>query len=359
MRPVPPILRASIALLLLGLAVPIALRIDVEAGNDAWIDPSGAAWNDLQRIEERFGRSDGFVIALFAADVLAPDALAWQRRVVDAVRILPGVEQVTALVDARDVAIVDGDIEAVPLLPRGVRAGGAWLPGQRERILQHPLYSGLLVSASGDVGAIVVEPSLGLDERGLSHLQDRLTELSRAAAPAGEVLIAGLPAQKRAISRAVNADQRITVPLIFAVLLVFLAFFLRDARLVLIAALAVPTALAWTYAVINAVGHPLDAVLGLLPPLVMGTTVITSLHLLNGHAETIIAGGHRVRSTLRRVAVPLSLTTLATLAGMIGLWWGAVPAVRSFAEFAAAGILAAVAAPILWLWALGPWLDQG
>ncbi|MBA2480219.1 MAG: hypothetical protein H0V44_06125, partial [Planctomycetes bacterium] len=357
MPQIPPWARIAIATVLIAAAVPVVARLEVEAGNDAWIDTGGPAWRDLQRVEALFGRSDGFVIGLLAPDALSAESFAWQERIAAAAADLPGVERIASLATATDVAVIDGELEAVPLVPRAVRSGGPWPPGARERILGHPLYAGLLVSPAGDACAIAIEPGRAQDERALALMQDRLERIIAADPAPGEALLAGLPAHKRAISRVVNRDQRLTVPLTFVVMVLLLSVFLRDARAVVVAALAVPTALIWTYSVIAATGTPLDAVLGLLPPLVMGTTVITSLHLLTGHAHTVRSGGHRVRDSLRRVCVPLSLTTVATIAGLIGLWWGAVPAVRSFALFATAGVVAAVSAPILWLWVASHWLS--
>jgi predicted RND superfamily exporter protein len=326
------------ALLLLGvalLAVPGALMVRPGAGNRAWIDPLGPAAQDLAAVEATFGRQDGFVIAVSAADVLAPAAVAWQREATSALVALPGVVGVDGLTTAQDVVFDEQGPAPIPLLS---------LP--RADILAHPLYRGLLVAPDGTMAALVVRLAV-LDDGATVALESRVRAVLAAVPPAAGVTwqLGGLPAQQQAINRAVAADQARTVPATVLALAVLLVLVLRDWRPVLVVLAGVGGALMWTLALLGWLDRPQDALLGLLPPLVLGVGTATGLHLVWAVGLSMRDGqAPSGRGALRLVLAPLGLATLTTMAGVGGLWWGAVPAVRDFAPWA----VWAVAMAALW-----------
>ena len=345
-----------LALLICLAPLPLVLGLKSATGNDAWIDTTGPAWHDLQLVGERFGRDDGFVIGVFADDVLAPSVLRWQAAFEQALGSLPGITRRTSLLTAQDVGVDDFGPAPMPLLP----VTGVVDDAARARILAHPLYGGLLVARDGRASGILVEVAADLGQDGVTALaQDVRRLLSEVPPPDGtQALLGGLPVQKQAINDAVLADQHLTVPLSIAIHTLLLLILLRRPLLMAVPLLALAGSLTWTYATVALAGRPLDAILGLLPPLVMGVAVAVSLHLVYGYAAQVAAGAvHPLAATLRQVTVPLIIATLTTALSVGGLWWGPVEGVRRFAPFATAGVLWGATAPFLWLWALRPFLS--
>lgn len=345
-----------IAFLICLAPLPLVLGLKSATGNDAWIDTAGPAWHDLHLVEERFGRDDGFVIGVFANDVLAPAVLAWQAGFEQALGALPGITRRTSLLTAQDVGVDEFGPAPTPLL----RTDGVPDANDRDRVLAHPLYAGLLVARNGRAGGILVEVAPELDQDALTALAGRVRALLAAQPPPAGVdaLLGGLPVQKQAINDAVLADQHLTVPLSMAIHTLLLLVLLRRPVLMAVPLLALAGSLAWTYATVALAGRPLDAILGLLPPLVMGVAVAVALHLVYGYAAQVAAGAARpLTATLRQVTVPLIIATLTTAISVGGLWWGPVEGVRRFAPFAAAGVVLGALAPFLWLWALRPFIS--
>ena len=329
-------------------AIPLAGRVVVANGNSSWIDAQGPSAIALAQVEARFGRQDGFVIMVAAADVLDAPLVAWQRRIGEAVSSLPGVAGLDSLATARDVQLEDG--EPVPV---------ALLSQPRDRILAHPLYRNLLVAADGRAAGILIRLAATVDADAGIALEGWLRELLATTPPpsGAEAVLGGLMCQQQAINRAVAADQRLTVPVSLALLALVLLSVLRDVRLAAFALAAVGGALAWTFAALALAGRPVDAILGLLPPLVMGIGVATSLHLSFAMAEAVSSGDPRPgHAAVRRTLMPLLLATFTTMAGIGGLWWGAVPAVRDFALWGSLAVLLAAVWPFLLLQAAIPLL---
>lgn len=336
--------------------LPLVLGLKSATGNDAWINTAGPAWHDLTLVSERFGRDDGFVIGVFAEDVLAPTVLTWQTGFEQALGALPGITRRTSLLTAQDVSVDDFGPAPTSLLP----VGGVLNDSDRARVLGHPLYGGLLVARTGRASGILVDVAPELDQDALAALAERVRALMRDQPPPSGVqaLLGGLPVQKQAINDAVLADQHLTVPLSMAIHTLLLLILLRRPVLMAVPLLALAGSLAWSYATVALVGRPLDAILGLLPPLVMGVAVAVALHLVYGYAAQVAAGATRpLAATLKQVTVPLIIATLTTAISVGGLWWGPVEGVRRFAPFAAAGVVLGALAPFLWLWALRPFIS--
>ena len=329
-----------LALLLVGLiAVPFAASVRTGAGNRQWIDPASQTAQALAAVEGAFGRQDGMVIGLFADDVLAEPLLAWQRQAVEEVATFPGIVAVDSVVNAQDVEVDELGPAAVPLLSRS-----------RELILAHPLYRGLLVAADGRAAALVVRLAAS-DDAATVALEEQLQRwLAQHPPPAGSVVLGGLPVQQQALNRAVAADQALTVPVMIGVLAVLLLLILRDWRPAAVVLLATGSALVWTFAILGLAGREIEALLGLLPPLVLGIGTATGLHLSWALGAPAAAGGrYPQRQVLAQTIAPLGLATLTTMVGVGGLWWGAVPAIMHFAPWAVLGVALAALFPALWV----------
>ncbi len=326
--------------------LPAALRVQVDTGTGGWIDARGPAAQDLARVESRFGRQDGILIALFAADVLAPDAIAWQRTMAARLAELPGVTAVDGLATAQDVVVDELGPAPAPLLDQ-----------PRARILSHPIYRGLLLAPDGTAAAIVAHLDRAVDDHAAIALEARIEALLQdLPAPSGSsVVLGGLAVQQHAIGRIIARDQLVTVPATVLLLTVMLAATIPSVWAVQASLLGIGSALAWTYAGMALCGQHIDALLGLLPPLVLGIGVATACHVIRALALAHVAGEPQPRhAALRRLRLPVTLATLTALAGVGGLWLGAVPAVRSFAPWAMAGVVLGTALPVMWLMAVMP-----
>jgi len=357
----------AIAIALTVGCLPVAARLTFNSGGDGWIESGSPAWKEFTVIADRFGRPDGFVVGIFSADVLAPAVRSWQATLEQRVGALVGVRKakdagdhpVRSLLTEQDVEITSLGPEPVALLPVDHSALAA---RRRQQVLEHPLYAGLLIARDGRATAILIDIERGLDDRAVQDLYARLrAALAATPPPAGvATVIGGLPVQQQAINAAVVADQRLTVPISILIHTCLLVLILRRLLMVLVPLASIASSLVWTYAIVAVTGRPLDAILGLIPPLVMGVAVSAGLHLVYAFAsERVVGNPDPLAGARRRVALPLLLAALTTALGVLGLYLGPVPAVRQFAPYAAAGVLLAALAPYLWLWALAPWIDVG
>jgi hypothetical protein len=342
------VVSATLALL------PAALRVEVEPGSESWVDRNGEAYVRSMLVAERFGPSDDIVVAYFGDDVLDRAVVAWERRLIAAVRDLPGVRRVDGLTEADDVVFDEFGVGDVPLIDADSRALTA---AEQLAVRDHPIYSGLLIAKDGRGAAVLVKLVPDLAARDVQGLAAELRHiLKRTPPPAGVVAhIGGLPIQKLAVAEVVSSDERRMLPLIAVLLSVMLLALLGFSAGALACLGAVASTTIAVRALLALTGTTVDALLTLLLPLVMAVTVATSLHLV----IPVVRAASRRRdpvAEVRRVTLPILMTAATTAAGLLGLVLGPVTAVGRFGQFAVAGVVIATLCSYAWVWAVWPFL---
>jgi len=126
------------------------------------------------------------------------------------------------------------------------------------------------------------------------------------------------------------------------VLIFMLTMIFRRPSGVLLPLLATLVSLVWTMGFYALCGFELNTITSLLPPVVMVLAVSNSVHLYNGWLH--LDGDDRCRiekisDKVGQLFLPCLFTALTTGLGLISLTISAVPAVRQFALFAAAGVI--------------------
>ena len=99
---------------------------------------------------------------------------------------------------------------------------------------------------------------------------------------------------------------------------------------------------AWTLGAYELAGFELNAITGLLPPILMVLSLAVSVHLIQGWLDAPAAADDRVARILgvvRRLLFPCFFCSLTTALGFASLVTSSMPAVRQFGVFAALGVM--------------------
>lgn len=154
------------------------------------------------------------------------------------------------------------------------------------------------------------------------------------------VLVTGLPLHKFEAGRMVGRDQKIFSPLAFFILGVVLLCITRHfSGLVLPLAVAAIT-ICWTLGLYSILGHSLNIITSLLPPVMMTLAVTTSIHIYLHWAQNPEGDNEeRIVAALRSLYRPCLFASLTTAIGFLSLLMSHTPAVRMFGLFAAIGVL--------------------
>lgn len=170
--------------------------------------------------------------------------------------------------------------------------------------------------------------------------------------------VSGSPMGEAAIAAALDQEQRRMVPLVGGVLFVLLLLVYRSFWLALGSLFPALAGIAWTGALQDGLGHPVNPVTALLPPVLLAVGVAGSVHLIEAYLEAR-AGGQAPerasRSAVRAIRVPAIGCAATTLAGFLALCMSPIPAIDRFGLLAAVGVLVTA---LFTFAALPPWLRR-
>ena len=139
-------------------------------------------------------------------------------------------------------------------------------------------------------------------------------------------------------------DTKLMIPLLTVTVVVVLFFLFRNLRGVLLPLLVVAISITWTMGLMAALGVPLYTISTMLPVILVAVGIGDALHILSHYEDIVIDGKHKdnrviVAQLMKKLGVPLLVTTLTTGAGFLSLWWAEMPPFRIFGVFTALGIL--------------------
>jgi len=306
-------------------------------------DPARAFYDELL---ERFGSDDVALVVLRSPALFEPEGLATLAKVTRALEAVDGVHHVEGLANAIRMRPMDGDVEISGFLDRLPETPNE-AARLRAEVLEDPLRAGTFVSRDATATAILVTFDRMPEERFLARGLD--LEVLRAARAqladtdvAMEILLAGTPHVKAEVGRLLTAELALMIPVVFVLMSALSIAFFRSPRLGLAPIAAVALGLIWTLGVMGWVGHDLNIVTTLIPPLVLALGFAYATHVVSSHRnESIVAqrdasgSAGAARAALERVVFPVTFTALTTAAGFLSLTTNGLAVIRGFGVFAA------------------------
>jgi len=329
-------------------------RVRVDPSLNEMLPEGDSARLFYEDLVERFGSDDVVFVVLRSTELFTPIGLDTLVRVTRALEAAPGVHHVEGLANALRMRAVDDDLdisgflETLPTTPEEADR-------LRVDVLADPLRAGSFVSRDGSATGILVTFQRIPEDRFLAENLDLgLLEAARAAAPDMRVILAGTPHIKAEVGRLMTSELARMVPLVFLLMGTLSCAFFRSLRLGLVPLASVALGLVWTVGLMGWVGHDLNIVTTLIPPLVLALGFAYSTHVVASFQANADAGaddeGGSVRSrterALSRVAFPVTFTALTTAVGFLSLTTNGLEVIRGFGVFAAVSTAATLLAAL-------------
>lgn len=300
---------------------------------------------------ETFGLEDPIIVGIASTsdrDLFGVEALGALRRLDDAVREVPGVRSndVTSLASVRAIWGEDGDLAVEWIIPRD---GSTSELAQTaiERLGHMPMLTGSLVSADRRLLTLIVPVE---DANNADEVMARLRQLIAAEAANSdqfEFHIAGVAAMNARLADTVDRDTVVFIPaaVITVLLIVFVA--LRSVPALLGPLLTIAGSAAIAIGTLGWLGSKYYLITTALPVVIMAIAVADSLHVSMIYMrirqlEPHLDARQSAAMALRRTWMPITLTSVTTIAGFMGLSFGAaMQPISEFGQYAALGVLAA------------------
>lgn len=319
-------------------------RIRIDPSLNEMLPADDPARRFYEELLERFGSDDVVVVSLRSESLFSPDGLATLVRVTRAIERAEGVHHVEGLANAIRLRPVEGDLEISEFLDP-LPQSQAEADRLRADAVQDPLRAGTFVSIDGTATGILVTFDRMPEDVFLAKSYDlRVLELARAGAPGMTVVLAGTPHIKAEVGRLLTRELTLMVPIVFVLMSILSSLFFRSVRIGMVPIAAVALGLVWTIGVMGWVGHDLNIVTTLIPPLILALGFAYATHVVAGFQA--LTGDDRAERALSRVAFPVLFTALTTIAGFLSLLTNRLEVIQGFGIFSAVSTVATLLAAL-------------
>jgi len=348
-----PKLTLVVVLLLFLVAVAQLSSLTVDTRADAFLSSDNPALLYRDRVKEQFGLSDPIVIAVVHEQgIFSPAVLQFVAALTDAVMEVDNIEysRVVSLATEKDIRSGAEGMEVVPFFePWPEEEGQAEYMEQAVRTI--PLYMGSLVADAGIATLITAE--LVDDGRAEEAYQSIQVLIEDWQLPAGvSVHVAGEGAISGYLGGYIDADAKRLNPLTGLIILSIIFIAYKRWLAVFLCASLIAASVLITLGVMAQQQTPFYIITNALPVILIGISVADAIHIFSHYYDLQAKSPQRqapelMVETIGAMWRPITLTTLTTMAGFLGLYFAAyMPPFKAFGLYAALGVAMA------WLYSL-------
>lgn len=343
-----------LALLLL-LSVTGLRLLKTDTRSDAFLSPDNPALVYREVVREQFGQSDPMLVAIVATGpngIYTPEILRLVKELSGDVATLENIDAENTLSLATE-SLITGNvsgIEVIPLLdplPTSIEEAN-WV---REQVDSFPLFLGSLAARDGTaalIAANLIDEDLAESTYNeiLALLRGRVLPEGVAVHVAGEGAIAGY------LGAYIDEDARKLNPIASVIIILTIVFAFRRLAPAMLAVVIILASVSSALGSMAYAGIPFFVITNALPVILIGISVADTIHIFSHFYDAQAASPQTQRreliiSTMQAMWLPVTITSITTAAGFLGLYFAAtMPPFRYFGLFAAIGVGAA------WLYSL-------
>lgn len=335
-------------LLMVGLASGLS-KIYKDSRADAFLAEDNPALLYKDKVREIFGLSDPLVIAIedvSTEGVFRLETLELVARLTDQVNELDSVNaaRTISLATENNIVGVPDGLEVTPFLEL-LEDGGS--PGiVRKAVGDFPLYHGMLVSSDDAMTVIVVEL---YDDDLAEETYKAILELTDAIEldPTVSIHVAGEGAVLGFLGHYIDRDASRLNPMAGLIITIMLIVAFRRLLPALLGNVIIAASVLMTVGFMAYNGVPFFVITNAMPVILIGIAVADTIHILSHYYECQAKNpGRPLKDCIEEAVIvmfrPVTLTTLTTVAGFLGLYASSyMPPFEYFGLFTAFGVLVA------------------
>ncbi|MFH1851372.1 MAG: MMPL family transporter [Candidatus Neomarinimicrobiota bacterium] len=336
--------------LFFGWQVP---RAKIQTDFETYIPEDVPARVNTAALDDIFGGSDVVMILLETDDVLNPATLQRVQAISRRVNRIRGVEQVLSLFDSKDIRGEDGMMIVEPAVKRIPKTADQTAQ-LRDALRSNDLVYELVVSTDFNMTAVILTLDETIDDRTI------ITEIDAIIAdtPGTEtVRIGGMPETRLSLQQDIARDFIFLMPLALILMVLTLLLTFRQLRGVLLPFTVVIMSILFGMGLQVLIGWEMTILSILLPVMLIAIANNYGIHLVAKYQELNASDGFKSREELVKkvyssLSIPILLTGLTTIAGILGLLSHVMIPAKRLGIMAAAGIAYALLLSLFFLPAL-------
>jgi|GEM_PF-46358 len=323
--------------------------------SDAFLADDNPALVYKNKVKAQFGLSDPIVIAIVnnhENGVFNPNSLALVAWLSEQLSSLTNInsDRITSLATENNISGTAEGMEVVPffdeLSDKQANADRIW-----QQVSDFPLYMGSIVADNKKATLIVAEL---IDENDVEETYKQVLELIAQApkSEGDEIHVAGEGAVSGYLGSYIDADAQKLNPIAGLVITLIILLAFRRVSPALLANVIIAASVLMTLAIMALMDVPFFVITNALPVILIGISVADSMHIFSHYFDLqakrpLDDKKELIVETLVEMWRPITLTTLTTVAGFMGLYFAAyMPPFKYFGLFTAVGVV------IAWLYSL-------
>lgn len=345
-----PKIIVAVAIILIVSAASLIPGIVKDTRSDAFMPPDHPALVYQHKSEEIFGLKDPMVIAIsteHSSGIFTPQSLQLVEWLTERVKKIDNIDpyRVTSLSTENDIIGTSDGMLVDPFFDKPPTSQ-VEAEKVRDAVMDFPLYLGSLVARDGSATLIIAEL---IDQEKAQEVYQALLELVEAASKNnGETIyVAGEGAVSGYMGAYIDNDATRLNPIAGLIITIVLFVSFLTWRGTLLPNIVVLGTVASALGAMAAFDIPFFVITNALPVVLIGIAVADSIHIFSQYYEETAQHPNDdardiVIRTMLRMWRPVTLTTLTTMAGFLGLSISSsMPPMQYFGLFAMLGVAVA------------------
>jgi len=321
-------------------------KLEKDTSVDAFVPENHSALVANAQTTELFGLTEPIAVALFAPEgrlVFEREIMAALETITEALSDLDNInaDRVASIASESSISGASGSIEVESYLSQGLSGTDTAVSSWRNM----PPHIATLVSEDGRGAVILAELT---DPKLSAETYVAVRELMHTIAPSFlEVQIAGPAAVSGYLSQYIDADARVLQPFVFLVVLTFLYLAFMKSSALLGPVIVIVGSTVGALGTMAWMGIPYYAITNALPLILVAISAADAIHVLSAYFEHKAEHPDRTQqqhvvAAMVKMARPITLTTVTTVAGFLGIAAVSImPPIYYFALFAMLGVVIA------------------
>jgi len=314
---------------------------------------------NTDKIDELFGGTEMLILIIKTDDVLNAATLQRTEAISRQMKRIKGVDKVLSLFELKSIKGEEGAMivnPAVKSIPRTEEEKEEL----RKDIRDNDLVYGSVVSKDFTLTAVIALLKADVED---SFIVGEVKKLVEQNPGEEEVVIGGLPETRVMVASSIQGDIRKLIPLALLIMLIFLFICFRQLRGVLLPFAVVIMSIIVSAGIIPLAGWKINVITVILPIFLIAVANDYGIHLIAKYQELNVEGNPQTNRELakeifRSLSLPVLLTGLTTIAGMLCLLGHiAIPA-RQVGVLASIGTAFALAASLFFISAVVSFLPK-
>ncbi|MBV2129285.1 efflux RND transporter permease subunit [Arsukibacterium indicum] len=305
----------------------------------------------FEQMQQQFNKSDNILIAIAPASkqVFSADTLDLVRQLTEAAWQTPYSIRVDSLSNYQHTEAIDDDLWVADLVAEDLVLTSPELEKIAAVALNEPVLVKRLVSADGAVTAINItlqlpEDNLQQEVKEVWQAVSDMLQTFEASHPATEFYVSGVVAMNHAFAYEAENDVKTLIPIMFAAILIMLAWLLRSVLASLATLIIIVVTVISTLGLAGWAGLFLSTATVNVPTILMTLAVADSVHLIASMQFALRRGDSRLQAvqySLKRNTMPVFITSATTAIGFLTLNFSDVPILRDLGNMTAVGVMLA------------------